>query len=169
METSHLIAFCEREHPRLVGILGLYCGDVGVAEELAQEALARACRDWRKVQRFDSPEGWVHRVALNLAHSYFRHRAAERRAQDRMRSKAALEAETGEDPRRIELVDALKGLPHRQRAAVLLRYYLDLPIAQVASLLECPEGTVKTLTHEAVKTLRATGALTQDREESDAV
>src|SRR5688500_17429750 len=51
--------FCRREHQRLVGALGLYCGDFDLAEELAQEALARVWRDWATVQRKDSPAAWA--------------------------------------------------------------------------------------------------------------
>lgn len=76
---EELTAMCEREHPRLVGMLGLYCGDAEVAEDLAQEALIRLCRDWRKVRKLDAPDRWLHRVAINLAHSHYRRKTTERR------------------------------------------------------------------------------------------
>src|SRR5687768_13383272 len=78
-----LAGFCRREYPRLVGTLDLYCGDVDVAEELAQEALARACAQWRRVAGMAAPGAWVHRVAINLANSRFRRLAAQRRAEAR--------------------------------------------------------------------------------------
>ena len=62
-------AFCRREYPRLVGVLSLYCGDAGVAEELAQEALVRVYESWRRMHTMASPGAWVHRVAINLASS----------------------------------------------------------------------------------------------------
>src|SRR5918992_733978 len=83
-----LTAFCRREHPRLVGALSLYCGDLFLAEELAQEALARVCRDWSRVRRMDHPAAWAQRVAINLANSQFRRRAAERRARQRLEAGA---------------------------------------------------------------------------------
>lgn len=73
---ADLAAFCRLEHPRLVGTLGLYTGDADLAEELAQDALLRACRDWDRVRTFAAPGAWVHRVAINLANSAFRSRAA---------------------------------------------------------------------------------------------
>jgi DNA-directed RNA polymerase specialized sigma24 family protein len=69
---TDLTEFCEAEWPRLVGSLSLYTGDADLAEELAQEAVARVCRHWRRVRTMDAPAAWLHRVARNLAHSHFR-------------------------------------------------------------------------------------------------
>jgi len=76
--------FCVAEHSRLVGALSLYCGDRTLAEELAQDALSRACRDWKKVRRLGAPGAWTHRVAINLANSHFRRAAIELRAKRRL-------------------------------------------------------------------------------------
>ena len=162
-----LVAFCEEQHPRLVGLLGLYCGDRDMAEEFAQEALARACRDWSKVRRLDAPEAWAYKVGMNLASSYFRRKAIEQRAKRRLEAERPRHRETTH-AERAELLDAVGKLPHRQRAALLLHYYLDLSIPQVAQLLECPEGTAKTLVHKAVKRLRAM-ATTEELEARDVV
>ena len=80
---AELIAFCEREYPRLVGSLGLYCGDRHVAEDIAHEALVRVARDWGRVRSMRSPQAWTHRVAINLANSHYRRRQAEPRANER--------------------------------------------------------------------------------------
>lgn len=148
------IAFCEREYPRLVGALSLYChADHGLAEELAQEALARICRDWARVARLRSPGAWAHRVAINLANSWYRRRAAERRA----RTRAGPSSEVHHDPDAADaaaLRAALAALPRRQREAVVLRHYADLPVAEVAVLMGCAEGTVKALTHQGLARLR---------------
>ena len=122
-----LIAKCEREHARLVGMLGLYCGDGAVAEDLAQEALIRLCRDWRKVRKLEAPERWLYRVAINLAHSHFRRAATERRAHSHFRRAAterrALSLVRGRTTQRtesgtdIETLELLKNLPHRQKTA----------------------------------------------------
>src|SRR5687767_8387960 len=77
--TLELVEFCRAEHGRLVGTLSIYCGDAYLAEELAQETLARVCKHWDKVRELESPGGWAHRVAMNLANSSFRSRAARRR------------------------------------------------------------------------------------------
>lgn len=154
MDTRHAqIAFVEREHPRLVGSLRLYCGDADLAEEFAQEALARACRDWARVGSMRAPGAWAHRVAINLANSWFRRRAAERRA----RARHGISPEASSDPDQADALavrSAVAALPRRQRAAVILRYYADLPVAQVADALGCAEGTVKALTHRGLSTMR---------------
>jgi RNA polymerase sigma-70 factor (sigma-E family) len=151
---SELSAFCEDEHPRLVGALSLYCGDRGVAEELAQDALARACRDWRRVRRLEAPGAWAHRVAINLANSYFRRRAAERRAKRRLGDRERTQAPELDPATAITIRTAVASLPRRQRTALVLRYYADLSVRDVAEALGCPEGTVKTLTSKAIASLR---------------
>ena len=155
---ADLVAFCEAQYPRLVGALGLYCGDRDVAEDLAQETLARVCRDWKKVKAMGSPEAWTHRVGINLAHSHFRRRAAERRATTRI---DASDVNIGFTDR-SDLLDSVGRLPHRQRAAVIMRYYLGLTVPEVARALECPDGTAKTLLHRGVKALgRSIGSPTE--------
>src|SRR5680860_1449248 len=77
---AELVAFCEREHPRLVGALSLYTNNTAVAEELAQEALVRVMDAWPRVRTMAAPGAWAHRVAMNLAASWFRRRSVERRA-----------------------------------------------------------------------------------------
>ncbi|MGH2701894.1 MAG: RNA polymerase sigma factor [Actinomycetota bacterium] len=152
--SPELIAFCEAQHPWLVGMLALYCGDRDIGEELAQETLARVCRDWGKVADLDSPEAWAHRVGINLAHSHFRRRAAERRVRKRLEAENRTHWFSGWPEDRIELLDAITSLPHRQRSALLLRYYAGMSVREVADALECPEGTAKTLIHRAVHSLR---------------
>jgi RNA polymerase sigma-70 factor, ECF subfamily len=147
-----LDSMCQREYPRLVGMIGLYCGDVNVAEDLAQEALIRLCRDWRKVSTMDAPESWLHRVAMNLAHSHYRRRAIERRA---VRVLGARRSNTDTADARVETIDLLKSLPHRQKAALLLHYYLDLPVREVARMMQVPEGTAKTLIRRGTRALQA--------------
>ncbi len=113
----------------------------------------RVVRDWRKLQKMDSPEAWVHRVALNLANSFFRRRAAEARAKKRL----AAEPERftpAAGPDDLEVRQAVEALPRRQKTALALRYFAGLSVRETAEVLDCPEGTVKTLTHKAITTLR---------------
>lgn len=148
-------AFCAREWPRLVGALGLYTGDVGLAEELAQEALVRACRDWERVSRMDAPGAWVHRVGLNLAKSQFRRWRAARRAHARL---AAGEPDRAWDPDAAEaltLQAAVAGLAPRRRAAVVLCFYLGYSTSETAEALGVAPATVRSLLHRALADLRA--------------
>lgn len=163
---SEFSAFCEEEHPRLVGALSLYCGDRAVAEELAQDALARACRDWKRVRRLGAPGAWVHRVAINLANSYFRRRAAEARARRQLQGHQRVDRRPGLDPAAaLAIRNAVSSLPRRQRTALILRFYVGLSVRDVALLMECPEGTVKTLTSKAIRSLRTNLPLRDLKEE----
>lgn len=165
MADEGLVEFCREQHPRLVGFLGLYCGDRAVAEELAQETLARVWRKWPKVHHLDRPDAWAQRVAINLANSHFRRLLAERRARTR----------AGEDaPERLpDLADvlavrrAVAGLPRRQRAAVVLHYFLDLPLADVADRMGTSVAAVKSLLHRGVTRLRDEGGLVDPKEVAD--
>ena len=150
--------FYASEYPKLTGILTLYCGDRQLALELAQEAMARACRHWSKVQTLDMPAAWVHRVGINLANSTFRRRL-------RRREHAAPAIEHHHDHNTaIAVRTAVSRLPRRQREALVLRYFLDLPVDQVATRMTCSPGTVKALTSQAIDNLRRTGALADDEE-----
>lgn len=160
---EELAAMCQQEHPRLVGMLGLYCGDRDVAEDLAQEALIRLCRDWRKVRRHEAPERWLHRVAINLAHSHYRRKGIEGRALSKLGSRPST-SETGNKD--VDTLDLLKGLPHRQKAALILHYYLDLTVREIAHVMEIPEGTVKTLIHRGTRTLDADPGVQEARSEA---
>lgn len=140
----------------LVAALAAYVGDRAVAEDLAQEALARAVLDWPRVASKDSPRAWVYRVAFNLARSRWRRRAAERRAY----------AKVGVDPDSVDSSEevtttalavrtAVEGLSPRYRQVVACRYLADLSVADTAVVMGCAEGTVKSLTHKALAVLRA--------------
>ena len=161
-----LVEFCEREYPRLVGALSLYCGQQPLAEEFAQEALARLCRDWHKVARMQAPRGWVHRVAINLAHSHFRRVAAERRARLRAHEDPAPPREPAEH---VDVRRAVASLPGRQKTALVLRYYLDMPVTEVAEVMRCPESTVKSLTRRALQRLSSSPELEAFQEVRDGV
>jgi RNA polymerase sigma-70 factor (sigma-E family) len=148
--------FCAREWPRLVGLLGLYTGDRDLAEDLAQETLARLCRDWPKVSQLDAPGSWTYRVAFNLARSHFRRLRVRRRPRPAM---WARESDPEDTALRLAVRDAVAQLPERQRATLVLRYFADLSVRDVATVLGCAEGTVKAQTSAAIEALRHAGIL----------
>ena len=149
-----LVTFCNAQSSRLQGMLTLYCGSPEIAEELAQEVLARVCLNWRKVKRMPRPEAWTYRVAINLTNSYFRRRAAERRAGARLEARPQHSRLPKDEAGAIAIRLAIARLPRRQRTALVLRFYSDLSVANVAELMDCPEGTVKSLTRRAIAALR---------------
>lgn len=154
---ADLASFCHGEHRRLVGLLALYVGDEATAQELAQDAFARLCEHWDRVCRMTNRRAWLNRVALNLARSWFRRRSAERRAQRRHGPDVQIEESQPADV--LAVRGAVAALPPRQRTALVLRYYADLPVADVAAHMGCAEGTVRALTHRAIGALRERAGL----------
>jgi RNA polymerase sigma-70 factor (ECF subfamily) len=122
--------------------------DKEMAEDLAQDAFVQLFIHWRKVSSYDRPGAWVRRVAIRLAT-----RAVRRdRVRQLLSTREATSATT--DPELdIDLLQALRQLPGRQRAAVVLYYYQDLPIAEVADLLDWSPGAVKVSLHRARRSL----------------
>ncbi|MCU1458908.1 MAG: sigma-70 family polymerase sigma factor [Actinomycetia bacterium] len=155
---ADLVAFCAREWSRLVGTLTLYTGDRLLGEELAQETLARVCRDWARIGNLESPGGWAHRVGVNLANSHRRRQRSARRAASRMAQRPDAAAMT-DLAAAVAIRGAVAKLPERQRRALVLRYYADLSVREVADAMRVPEGTVKTLTRRAIERLRAADLL----------
>jgi RNA polymerase sigma factor (sigma-70 family) len=151
-----LTELCEREHPRLVRALQLWCGDRALAEELAQEALLKAVVHWRRVRTMQSPSGWLFQVARNLAMSSHRRRSAERRALDRLpRLRPVAEATEAATVEAMALHAAMAELPERQRSALVLRHYLDLPVDEAAAALGVSPDALRQLCHRGIEGLRS--------------
>jgi RNA polymerase sigma factor (sigma-70 family) len=148
-----LAAFCEKEHGRLVSALDLLCGSLPMAEDLAQETLARVCKDWARIREMEAPGAYAHRIAINLATSAFRRRAAERRA----RARIGPEDEEWNDPdpaTAVAVRKALALLRPEQRRVLVLRYFLGYSVAEAAELLRIPQGTTKTHAARGLAILR---------------
>ena len=143
--------FFRTEYPRLVPMLHAVLGDRSRAEDLAQEALAAAQRAWAKVGGYDRPGAWVRRVALNRASNVRRSRGREAVALRRLGPSDPATAETllGDE----NLWRLVRELPDQQRFAVALHYVEDRPIADIAAVLGCSEGAVKTHLSRARATL----------------
>ena len=160
--------FCRRAHAPLVAAFAHRFGDRWLAEELAQEALVRACQSWRRVRGLESPIGWAYRVGVNLGTSHFRRRLVEQRV--RALRGSVDEAVVGPDPTDWVVVHAaLRSLTPQQRDAVVLRYFLDLSSEQTAAVLHTTAGAVRGLTHRALGALRAVLDVNDLEEASDAV
>lgn len=131
--------------------LAAYLGDVGVAEEVAQEALVRAWERWPAVSVATSPDAWLYWVAFNLSNSALRRRMLERRHRRRARLDRGASAADLTD--RLAVREALAALPARQRAAIVLRYLADFSVEDAAAAMHCAPGTVKALTSQALTRL----------------
>jgi DNA-directed RNA polymerase specialized sigma24 family protein len=142
----------QREHPRVIGVVFVACGDPDVAEDAADEAFTRALARWPQVEAMGSPAAWVCRVALNVMRRRLRRRAIERRLLSGRRP-----AEGPPGPAAYpEVWAAVRALPERQRLAVVLRYVADLGEADIASVMDVTRGTVAASLAAARSRLAAT-------------
>jgi RNA polymerase sigma factor (sigma-70 family) len=117
----------------------LVVGDWEVAREIAQDAFVQALRHWKKVQAMESPGGWVRRVAIRDA---VRTRRRDNRRESLSTDAARVASEPA--PLTLDVRRAVLTLPRRQRAVIALHYLDDRPVAEIAALLGCSRGTVKT-------------------------
>jgi RNA polymerase sigma-70 factor (sigma-E family) len=142
--------FFRTQHPRLVAIALALTGDLEVARDAAQEGLLRAYRDWSKVVELELPFAWVRRVVVNLAIDGRRRRARDERVVARLTDRRGGHASSSEhDVESSATWQAVRELPERQRAAVVLRYVDDLAVSEIASILRVTDGTVKASLHTA--------------------
>jgi RNA polymerase sigma-70 factor, ECF subfamily len=144
-------AFFDRNYPPTLRAVALAIGDRGRAEDLTQEAFARAFRRWSSVSALERPVAWVYVVALNAERKRWRR---ERRGPEDVLRGDCISDVAGAVLSTIVVRDALDRLPARQRAAVVLRYLGDLTVADVAEVMGCAEGTVKATLHQALRNLR---------------
>jgi RNA polymerase sigma factor (sigma-70 family) len=156
--------FFRSQYRSVTGLAYVLCGDVGRAEDLAQEAFAAADRSWPRISGYDDPGAWVRRVVANKATSLRRKRSSEARAFVRLNSRRAeTETEMGIDD--AALWSAVRALPRRQAQVVALTFLDGLDIPEVARVLTCGEATVKTHLHRAKLTLAARLGLDQQQED----
>ena len=130
------------EFPKVAGYLTSLTGDPDVAREATQEAFTRLFARWRRVQE---PRAFVYVVGTNLCKRHWRQGGRERSAVASLRV-TTQEGRSAHDP---WLRDLVERLPEHLREAVLLHYYADLPVADVAAAIRRPVGTVKRRLHEA--------------------
>jgi len=165
VDDSAAAEFSEFAHGRWAGLVRLaygITGDRGLAEDLAQTALASAYASWARVRRADDPDAYLRRILLNAHRRGFRKRRVAEQLQATVPDLALADpAERHQD--RSVIIAALLTLPPRQRAVVVLRFWLDLTETQVAATLGCTVGTVKSQTSRALAKLRGSADLA-DRE-----
>ena len=140
--------FFVETRPRLIRALRFTVGHDDLATEVVDEAMARAYDRWTEVSSMANPSGWVYRVALNLARNRARRLALERRRP--LRPRLVHDDEAVADP---ALARALASLPADQRAVLVLRFYLDWSVEEVAGALGVAPGTVKSRVHRGLRRL----------------
>ena len=149
---EEFVEFATAASPRLRRMAFLLCGDWHAAEDLVQTTLAKVFVSWHKIRRQDAEHAYAARTLIN---SYL----ADKR---RKRSTEILTGELPERPvqppgleTRIVVLNALATLPARSRTVVVLRYWAELSVDQVADLLGCSPGNVKSQSARALSKFRA--------------
>lgn len=122
-------------------------GDASAADEVAQDAFVRLYASWRRLDDLDHPPTYLRRIVVNLCRTRGRRALLQRRREPLLRSET--EARDPDVALRLDVWKALETLPHRQRACVVLKYLEDLTESEVAHLLDCSVGTVKSQLHRA--------------------
>jgi RNA polymerase sigma factor (sigma-70 family) len=151
MDPSY-VEFFAAALPQAVAVARRITGDLAAAEDAAAEALARAYLRWAKLRSLPYRQAWVLRVAANEAIGTVRKQA--RRDRILRRQPPTPPVETDRQARLPQVVDQIGRLPRRQREVVVLRFYADLSIDEVATALDISPGSVKSHLHRAVRTLR---------------
>jgi RNA polymerase sigma-70 factor (sigma-E family) len=149
--------FMRGRWPAMVRLAYALSGDAGHAEDIAQAAFARAYAAWGRVSRAGDPDAYVRRILINENRKRFRKRRVPEDLHGDPASTLAGQPAAGEQrgpEDRQALLDALNRLGPRQRAVVVLRYWLDLSEAETAAALNCSVGTVKSQASRALATLR---------------
>jgi RNA polymerase sigma-70 factor (sigma-E family) len=144
-------AFAFTRRPTLRRSAFLLCGDWHQADDLVQAALVKLYVAWPRIRAQEPPDAYMHRVLVRCF-------LDERRRPWRRESPVEVLDESAAATRPtydlLDLRAALAQLPRRQRATLLMRFWLDASVAQTAEALGCSEGTVKSQTARAVSTLR---------------
>ena len=145
-EQTAFVELYDEAYVAMVRLAHLLTGSNEVGEEIAQEAFAAA---FRRMDRLENPGAYVRTSVVNGCRSWHRRQATERRWLERNR-RADVQPPAEEDG----VVHALARLTQRQRAALVLRFYEDLPIDRIAEVLGCRTGTAKSLVSRGLARLR---------------
>ena len=156
--------FAEQTLPALMRFAGVLTGDRQLAEDVCQDVLVKAMRSWDRIAVLDRPEYYVRRMLVNEFISWRRKWARIVPTEQLTIGESSPTSAVGQQlvsvdhaarlTDRADLVDRLRRLPPKQRATIVLRFYEDLSIAEVADVLSCSEGTVRGYTSRALTSMK---------------
>lgn len=160
-EVADFSAFVRARSGALFRTAVLLTGERGAAEDLVQSTLERVCRHWRSVSRANFPEAYARRILVNLVYDGGRRRRGRREVP--LDDHAGSARELPRDPYqqvlfRDQLMRVLRTLPVNMRTVLVLRYFDDLPDAEIADVLGVSESTVRSQAARGLAKLRATMA-----------
>jgi RNA polymerase sigma-70 factor (sigma-E family) len=157
-----MAALFDRYYAPMCRLAYVILGDAAMAEEIVMDALLKTFSGWSRIRDPERIDAYLRRAVVNLCRSRIRRKAIEARvnaaAYRRGRSGAPGWDPEGHETSRL-VWEAVRALPERQRACVVLRYYDDLSEARIADVMQCSVGTVKSqLSKARVKLERSLGA-----------
>lgn len=139
-------ALFDRHYAPMCRLAYVILGDATLAEEIVMEALLKTFTGWGRLRDVERADAYLRRAVVNLCRSKIRRKAIETRVNATIHHRDERRAPDW-DPERHEtsrlVWQSVQQLPERQRAAVVLRYFEDLPEAEIADVLQCSVGTVK--------------------------
>lgn len=145
-------AFFEKHHASLSGLAFLLSGDRAVADDLAADALTEVWKHWDRVTASGDPAAYAKGIVANLTRNWIRRQGRARRGLALL-GLGGDRAASPDVPAVLDVRSALKRLPYRRRACVVLRYAFDLPEREVAEILGISVGAVKSRTSRGAKQL----------------
>jgi RNA polymerase sigma-70 factor (sigma-E family) len=155
--------FMHARWPAMVRLAYGLTGDQGHAEDVAQAAFARAYASWARVRRSGDPDAYVRQIVINENRNRFRKRRVTERLTDSPPESVLIDVPWTDAIReydeRSALMTALQRLGPRQRAVIVLRYWMDLTEHETAAALNCSVGTVKSQASRARAALRQAAEL----------
>jgi RNA polymerase sigma-70 factor (sigma-E family) len=149
--SDEFVEFAAAASLRLRRTAFLLCGDWHTAEDLAQTTLAKIFVSWRRIRRADAAYSYATKTLVN---TYFADRRLKRAGEVLTDQLPEHPAPEQAPELRLLVLDALATLPPQTRAVVVLRYWADLSVEQVANLLHCSEGNVKSQSARGLDKLR---------------
>ena len=151
-------ALFDRHYVPMCRLAYVILGNSALAEEIVMDALLKTFSSWWRLRDPSKADLYLRRAVINLCRSRIRRKQLESKHQERMRSEGA-SGWTQWEGDRLEtdqvVLDAVRDLPERQRACVVLRYYEDMSEAEIARVLDCSTGTVKSQLSKARSKLEA--------------
>lgn len=153
---ADFVAWVEANQASLLRFGYLLTGQQASAQDLVQTALAKAYLKWERIEAEGSRSAYVRRIMTNEQVTLFRRPWSRKEVTSSPYLDLAADQLASADQASFDshLWSVVKGLPPKQRAAVVLRYYEQLTEAETASILGCSVGTVKSQVHHALATLR---------------
>ena len=145
-----LVRLYEEQLAAMTRLAHLITGSNLVAQDVVHDAFLKLSG---RLDQIDTPAAYLRVIVVNESRSWLRHRAVVDRHDRSLRAADAVEPEPDLPVELGRVWTAMRVLSERQRVAVVLRFWLDLPVAEVAELMDCPTGTVKSLVHRALQIL----------------